>query len=664
MKIRDILDSPGFGPSPAWAINSRASARWWAQLLVQSLILVGFTLSPAFAQQVVTYPAPSFQGLPPLVSISDTSTITISGCPTSNGTSTSSNNFQVYLVLPLNLIQPVFPSSWAVLPPISIPSNVYTVSGGVSEGQGTYSGTGGPTAIGLNGGTDTETKAYNLTVSGVTFSETFSDRQLADLPGHFQNYLYTLTSTYNIVSGIQVFTWNRNIDDIQTPSPGCSSHSVITDAGTFTYNYNARVLSIVTSSLPDGTVNVVYPALTLAATGGSGSYTWSASGLPTGLAVNAQTGVISGTPTQSGQASVVASVTDSLGDTASKALPLTVVGCPAVSVVPVAGGEPSRDGLPTAMTASFTPTMNDMPISLNAAAESCGFVGFDWQQTFDHLPPPSLPSKCFSSSPTPCFAAASAPHIVLTAPPAFYDPPLGGYTWENYDDQAYPFYYNPADVPTGCAEGKNGVCIKLITSEDGTTLNFFDSPDDPLLPQGGYMGFTTRLVGVLGTSNPNNVGPLLYRWSWISTYNDSTGGAQAVSSAPVDGSGTGGVTITSINGVAQTPPSTTCTATPTTLWPPNGTLISVTVSGNISAGTSALTTTSYAVHDEYGQVKPRGSITLGPTGSYTFAVPLIAARNGDDPDGRTYTINVTGSDKIGNVGACSAVVTVPHDQGQ
>ena len=57
-----------------------------------------------------------------------------------------------------------------------------------------------------------------------------------------------------------------------------------------------------------------------------------------------------------------------------------------------------------------------------------------------------------------------------------------------------------------------------------------------------------------------------------------------------------------------------------------------------------------------------GNITL-TGGAYSFGIPLIAARNGDDLNGRTYTIVVMGSDTIGNVGACSAVVTVPHDQG-
>jgi len=126
----------------------------------------------------------------------------------------------------------------------------------------------------------------------------------------------------------------------------------------------------------------------------------------------------------------------------------------------------------------------------------------------------------------------------------------------------------------------------------------------------------------------------------------------------VPGSGTGGVTITSVNGVEVTPPTINCAATPNTLWPPNGKPVSVTVSGNIVQGTSPVASegTTYAVIDN-------GSFVLGGDGSYSFAVPLIAARNGNDQNGRTYTITVSATDGIGNAGSCSAVVTVPHDQG-
>jgi hypothetical protein len=49
---------------------------------------------------------------------------------------------------------------------------------------------------------------------------------------------------------------------------------------------------------------------------------------------------------------------------------------------------------------------------------------------------------------------------------------------------------------------------------------------------------------------------------------------------------------------------------------------------------------------------------------HSFGVSLVATRNGNDQDGRTYTIVVSSKDTIGNNASCSAVVTVPHDQGQ
>lgn len=69
--------------------------------------------------------------------------------------------------------------------------------------------------------------------------------------------------------------------------------------------------AITTESLPDGTAGQSYTA-TLEATGNN--ITWSASGLPAGLTLDADTGAITGTPTTDGQFQVTVTATNSVGN--------------------------------------------------------------------------------------------------------------------------------------------------------------------------------------------------------------------------------------------------------------------------------------------------------------------------------------------------------------
>src|SRR5579885_997489 len=87
-----------------------------------------------------------------------------------------------------------------------------------------------------------------------------------------------------------------------------------------------RRLAITTAALTSGTAGQAY-TMTMAATGGIPPYTWSATGLPSGLSINASTGVISGTPSSASSGNVTIKVTDSTTPTAltaSTTLPLTI----------------------------------------------------------------------------------------------------------------------------------------------------------------------------------------------------------------------------------------------------------------------------------------------------------------------------------------------------
>jgi FG-GAP-like repeat len=116
------------------------------------------------------------------------------------------------------------------------------------------------------------------------------------------------------------------------------------------------------------------------------------------------------------------------------------------------------------------------------------------------------------------------------------------------------------------------------------------------------------------------------------------------------------------NTADTTPPVITVSAVPKVLWPPNGKMVPVTVSGTIvDTGTGVnVGSVRYRVKDEYGSVQPHGRPSLGAGGGYSFTVFLQSSRLGADRDGRHYSIVIAAMDNAGNRGRKAAVVTVPH----
>lgn len=101
-------------------------------------------------------------------------------------------------------------------------------------------------------------------------------------------------------------------------------------------------LSASATTPPAATVGTAYSATPVTASGGTTPYSFSASGLPAGLSVNAGSGTISGTPTTAGTFTASVTVTDAVSASVTRSFTLTVNPAPAAPLAWVtAAGLPS-----------------------------------------------------------------------------------------------------------------------------------------------------------------------------------------------------------------------------------------------------------------------------------------------------------------------------------
>lgn len=222
----------------------------------------------------------------------------------------------------------------------------------LNSSSGTISGT--PTSNGVSNFTvgatddygDTGSQAYSLTIGSNSLTLSPST-----LPNGFQNTAYSQTVTasggsggytYSITSGSLPtgLSLNGSTGAI-TGTPTGSGASTFTvgvidsDSDTGSRSYTVYIgtnsLTVTPSTLPNGTQSTPYNQ-TVGATGGTAPYTFAvtAGTLPSGLSLNASTGVISGTPTTPGPASFTITATDAHANTGSQAYTVTIGNAPLV----------------------------------------------------------------------------------------------------------------------------------------------------------------------------------------------------------------------------------------------------------------------------------------------------------------------------------------------
>ncbi len=110
-------------------------------------------------------------------------------------------------------------------------------------------------------------------------------------------------------------------------------------------------------------------------------------------------------------------------------------------------------------------------------------------------------------------------------------------------------------------------------------------------------------------------------------------------------------------------PTVSMSTNRSTIFPPNGRTIDVTVEANGADTGSGLAQVSYVVTDEYGMPLSIGTRMLsGNTANWLESLAVEASRNGDDLDGRRYTIVGTVTDGAGRTSTATATVIVLHDR--
>ena len=227
------------------------------------------------------------------------------------------------------------------------------------------------------------------------------------------------------------------------------------------------------------------------------------------------------------------------------------------------------------------------------------------------------------------------------------------------------------DVVYSCT---SSVAAGLVTTADlnpETAAPVTTLTTSPASPNGSNGWFVTApTVSLSATDNCSGVASTEYSLDNGATWTPYTGaisitqeGMTTVLFRSTDRAGNVETAGSQTIKVDLTDPTVQVTANPATIWPPNCQIENVTIAGTGSDAVSGLSQVSYVITDEYGMPFSIGTRSLsGASATWSDILAAEARRNGDDTDGRLYTIVATITDVAGRTSTSTVTVIVLHDQ--
>ena len=264
----------------------------------------------------------------------------------------------------------------------ALPANLTLAASGGISGSPTATGTANFTVQVKDSSGTTATQALSFTIAPPPLTVTTTSLPIGTMGTAYNQTLaasggtggYTWSTTAGTLPANLTLAANGGVSGTPTATGTANFTVQVKDSSGATATQALSItvvpppLTITTTSLPGGTEGTAYNQ-TLAASGGTGGYTWSttAGTLPSNLTL-AASGSITGTPTATGTANFTVQVKDSSGATATQALSISIVPPPlTVTTSSLPGGT---------VTVAYNQTL----------AASGGTGGYTWSMTAGALP--------------------------------------------------------------------------------------------------------------------------------------------------------------------------------------------------------------------------------------------------------------------------------------